>query len=122
MMRYGVIGLILVLGILSFGCLGKWSAATDSHEICVKSKFIDNNGEYGSAYMIVDTDGNAWEVDRSFVNFGNVKANPDVLYGSMETGRRYLINTSGARIDAFYNYPLIQAIEDKGECPKYGVG
>lgn len=110
--------LALITVLLLFGCLGKWGMNQSNETICVKSKFIDPPSEEGesSHYVIVSTAGDGYEVDRAFTNMFDKQANPDIIYGSIEVNHSYDITTTGMRVDVAYNYPLIQTINDNGEC------
>lgn len=106
-------GLLIVLVLLgTFGCLGKWGMNTETHNICVASKFIDPSSD-GSHYVIVDLNGIPYEIDRSITN---LNSNPDIIYSSMKIGYVYEAKTSGYRVNILYNYPLIQSIKELGTC------
>ena len=112
-MKKGVFVLALV-SLLIFGCLGKFGAKPNEYTICVKNKYIDPSDD-GSHYLIVTSDRELFEVDRVMLNFDK---NPDLVYSEMTIGKIYKIQTTGYRINAFYNYPLIQSIEDLGNCTR----
>jgi len=104
---------VIIAGLMLFGCLGTIGANSENTTICVKNKFIDPGSE-GSHYMIIARDGRAFEIDRSLTNLGS--SNPDLIYGDMTIGKMYNIQTTGYRWDLNYNYPLIQSAEEAGDC------
>jgi len=108
--------LALLASLLAFGCLGTWGMNQQIHTICVKNKFIDSGGESGSHYIIIATNNDAYEIDRSYFNMFNKDANPDVIYTEIKANTSYTITTTGYRIDWDYDYPLIQRIEEIGKC------
>lgn len=77
-------------------------------EITVKDKYIKRSGSEEDKYLIVDTDGNTYQVtDLAFKG----KWNSTDLYNQLEIGKTYKIETSGIRNGFMSLYPNINRIE-----------
>lgn len=77
-------------------------------EITVKDKYIKRSGSEEDKYLIVDTDGNTYQItDLDFKG----KWNSTDLYNKLEIGKTYKIETSGIRSGFMSLYPNINKIK-----------
>ena len=78
-------------------------------EITVKDKYIKRSGSEEDKYLVVDTDGNTYQVtDLAFKG----KWNSTDLYNQLEIGKTYKVETSGIRNGFMSLYPNINRIEN----------
>lgn len=81
-------------------------------EITVKDKYIKRSGSEKDKYLVVDTDGNTYEItDLSFKG----KWNSTDLYNQLDVGKTYKIETSGIRNGFLSLYPNINKVGAKDE-------
>lgn len=79
-------------------------------EITVKDKYIKRSGSEKDKYLVVDTDGNTYEItDLTFKG----KWNSTDLYNQLDIGQTYKIETSGIRNGFLSLYPNINKVEEK---------
>lgn len=77
-------------------------------EITVKDKYIKRSGSEKDKYLIVDTDGNTYQItDLGFKG----KWNSTDLYNKLDIGKTYKIETSGIRSGFMSLYPNINKIK-----------
>ena len=77
-------------------------------EITVKDKYIKRSGSETDKYLVVDTDGNTYEItDLTWLG----KWNSTDLYNQLEINNSYKIETSGIRNGFLSMYPNINKIE-----------
>lgn len=78
-------------------------------EITVEDKYIKRSGSEDDKYLVVDTDGNTYQItDLSFLG----KWNSTDLYNKLKTGNTYKITTSGIRNGFMSMYPNINKVEE----------
>lgn len=77
-------------------------------EITVKDKYIKRSGSEEDKYLIVDTDGNTYQITDLYFKG---KWNSTDLYNKLEIGKTYKIETSGIRSGFMSLYPNINKIK-----------
>lgn len=110
-----VLGIALIVGIV-LGMIGiiwwNWQITygnIQSIEITVKDKYVKRSGSEEDKYLVVDSEGNAYEItDLTFIG----KWNSTDLYNKLEIGKTYKIETSGIRNGFLSMYPNINKIEE----------
>lgn len=99
-----VAAVIIVLAIVLYGTW--WWDGEDT--ITVKKMYIDNSGDE-SHYMIVDTDGNIWEMDAVWLHgsFGI-----DRQWAKLEVNHTYDVEYCGWDLPALDYYYIIYHVEE----------
>ncbi len=78
-------------------------------EITVKDKYIKRSGSETDKYLVVDTEGNTYQItDLAFLG----KWNSTDLYNELDVGKTYKIETSGIRNGFLSLYPNINKIKE----------
>lgn len=81
-------------------------------EITVKDKYIKRSGSEKDKYLVVDTEGNTYQItDLTFKG----KWNSTDLYNQLDIGQTYKIETSGIRNGFLSLYSNINKVEVKDE-------
>ena len=122
MKLFGVLGLVVIVGVFIVGCemfigAGGWGP-TKTQEVVVTRTYVDYSGsgkEKESHYMVASDKG-VFEVGNGFM-LG--MWNADELYGKMQGGKRYRITTKGNKVVNYFfqEFPYIvrsEPLEDKG--------
>lgn len=79
-------------------------------EITVKDKYIKRSGSETDKYLVVDTEGNTYQItDLTFLG----KWNSTDLYNKLDVGKTYKIETSGIRNGFLSMYPNINKVKEK---------
>lgn len=103
----GIIVLALIIGVFWWN----WKTIygnVKTIEITVKDKYIKRSGSETDKYLVVDTDGNTYEItDLTWLG----KWNSTDLYNQLEINNSYKIETSGIRNGFLSMYPNINKIE-----------
>ena len=102
---------IIVLAIIAGGSWWNWKTTYGNQktlEITVKDKYIKRSGSESDKYLVVDTDGNTYEItDLTWLG----KWNSTDLYNQLELNNTYKIETSGVRNGFLSLHPNINKIE-----------
>lgn len=78
-------------------------------EITVKDKYIKKSGSETDKYLVVDTEGNTYQItDLTFLG----KWNSTDLYNELDVGKTYKIETSGIRNGFLSMYPNINKVKE----------
>ena len=102
---------IIILALIIGGFWWNWKTTYGNRktlEITVKDKYIKRSGSENDKYLVVDTDGNTYEItDLTWLG----KWNSTDLYNQLEINNTYKIETSGIRNGFLSMYPNINKIE-----------
>lgn len=102
---------IIILALIVGGFWWCWKTTYGNQktiEITVKDKYIKRSGSEYDKYLVVDTDGNTYEItDLTWLG----KWNSTDLYNQLEINNKYKIETSGIRNGFLSLYPNINKIE-----------
>lgn len=102
---------IIILALIVGGFWWHWKTTYGNQktiEITVKDKYIKRSGSEDDKYLVVDTDGNTYEItDLTWLG----KWNSTDLYNQLEINNKYKIETSGIRNGFLSLYPNINKIE-----------
>lgn len=101
-----IVIVLVMITILSSGCLSSIHAGGEYIDALVEKKFVDVSKSQGSHYLLV-TDKGMFEVDRPFIDTFNKSRNADVIYGKIVEGKKYRLHVYGYRIDWMYDYPIV---------------